>query len=55
MCENMRLIVFGCVRALRTVNPDRASLKQYEYHPRALCAPSIRVIVPVPVRAGPTA
>ena len=44
-----------CVRALRTVNADRDSLKQYEYHPRALCAPSSRVIVLIPVRAGGTA
>ena len=44
-----------CVCALRTVNPDRVSLKRYEYHPRTLCAPTIRVIVPVPVKAGPTA
>ena len=40
-----------CV-SIENCEPVDGSLKQYD---RALYAPSIRVIVPVPVKAGPTA
>ena len=39
ICVKTCVNCVGCVWALRTVNPDRESLRQYEYHPRALCAP----------------